>query len=209
MKDLLVYLADADALAFLRSILQKPRALSTRDFSFEILRHPLRDAGMVQSGAELARMKKREYSKALLVWDHHGSGQDHKMSPTEAVTKMQEKLDLYTWSNNSAVVVLSPELEQWLWYCESALCTYLKIEDKVLTRWIKERADTLNSTPDELIARQPKELFEHIMRDKVKRTISPKDFEEIGKLSSVKSLLNCASFRELYDALGDWFPETE
>ncbi len=83
MKDLLVYVADADALAFMRSILNKPQALGIRPVSFDIERHPLRDAGMLQSGAELVRMHKGKYQKALLMWDHHGSGQDHKQSPNQ------------------------------------------------------------------------------------------------------------------------------
>lgn len=51
MKDLLVYVADADALAFLRAILQRHQALGIRPITFDIERHPQRDAGMVHSGA--------------------------------------------------------------------------------------------------------------------------------------------------------------
>ena len=59
MKDLLIYVADADAEAFLRSVLVKHQALGIRAVTFDIMRHPQRDAGMVQTGAELARMQKR------------------------------------------------------------------------------------------------------------------------------------------------------
>lgn len=58
MKDLLIYVADADAEAFLRSVLVKHQALGIRAVTFDIMRHPQRDAGMVQTGAELARMQK-------------------------------------------------------------------------------------------------------------------------------------------------------
>jgi len=50
MKDLLVYVADADALAFVRAVLNRPQALEIRPIVFDIERHPQRDAGMVQSG---------------------------------------------------------------------------------------------------------------------------------------------------------------
>lgn len=58
MKDLLVFAADADAEAFLRAVLSKPQALGIRPVTCDIKRHPQRDSGMVQSGAELVRMQK-------------------------------------------------------------------------------------------------------------------------------------------------------
>jgi len=90
MKDLLLYVADADAQAFMNSLLNKPQALGIRQITFDIERHPQRDSGMVQSGAELTRMKKGKYLKALLTWDHHGSGRDHKQSAEEVRTEMQK-----------------------------------------------------------------------------------------------------------------------
>jgi hypothetical protein len=89
MKDLLVYVADADALAFMKAVLERPPALGIRPIGFGIERHPMRDSGMVQSGAELTRMKKGKYHKALLMWDHHGSGRDHRQAP--GITKLLER----------------------------------------------------------------------------------------------------------------------
>jgi hypothetical protein len=146
MKDLLVYVADADALAFLRSILNKPQALGIRAVCFDIERHPQRDAGMVQSGAELTRMQKGRYGKALLMWDHHGSGRDHKQEPNQVGVEVQSKLDSYSWSTNSAVVVLVPELEQWLWHCENAVAAHCGVTTAELEQWIAERAQKLRST---------------------------------------------------------------
>lgn len=206
MKDLLVYVADADASAFMRSTLNKHQALGIRAISFDIDRHPLRDSGMVQSGAELARMKKGRYSKALLMWDHHGSGLDHKQTPIQAAREIQDKLDTYTWSGNSAVAVLVPELEQWLWHCENAVAAFYGVTTVQLGQWIAERAQRLNSSADSLKQEQPKELFEYVIREKLKRTISPRDFEEIGKRAGIAGLLACDSFRSIVDALRLWFP---
>jgi hypothetical protein len=206
MKDLLVYVADADALAFMRSTLNKHQALVIRAISFDIERHPQRDAGMVQSGAELVRMKKGHYSKALLLWDHHGSGRDHKQEPIQVAGDIQGKLDSYTWSGNSAVAVLVPELEQWLWYCENAVAAHCSVTIVQLGQWIAERAQKLNRSVDALKQEQPKELFEYVMREKLKRTISPRDFEEIGQRAGVAGLLQCNSFRSIVEALRLWFP---
>lgn len=205
MKDLLVYVADADALAFVRSILQRHQALGIRPVSFDIERHPQRDAGMVQSGAELARMKKGRYHKALLMWDHHGSGRDHKQTPVQVGQEIQGKLDTFTWSGNSAVAVLVPELEEWLWFCESAVVAHGGITAGELQQWVQERANKLGRTVAELKTLQPKELFEHVMRERLKRTISPRDFEEIGKRAGVNGLLTCDSFRSIVETLRGWF----
>lgn len=206
MKDLLIYVADADALAFMRSILNKPQALGIRSISFDIERHPLRDAGMAQTGAELARMKKGRYHKALLMWDHHGSGRDHKQSPDQVAADIQEKLDSFTWRDNSAVTVLVPELEQWLWHCENAVAAYCNVTTVQLGQWVAERGEKLGRSVDELKQQQPKELFEHVMRDRLKRTISPRDFEEIGKRAGINGLLSCDSFRSIVETLRVWFP---
>jgi hypothetical protein len=206
MKDLLVYVADADALAFLRAILQRHQALGIRPITFDIERHPQRDAGMVQSGAELVRMKKGRYHKALLMWDHHGSGRDHRQAPNLVAQDIQGKLDSFTWSGNSSVTVLVPELEQWLWFCENAVAAHCGITQAQLDQWVQERSLKLGKTADAMKQQQPKELFEHIMRERIKRTISPRDFDEIGQRASVNALLACGSFNSIALTLQTWFP---
>jgi len=208
MKDLLLYTADADAMAFMRAVLGKPQALGIRPISFDIERHPQRDAGIVQSGAELARMRKGQYHKALLMWDHHGSGRDHKQTPVQVEMDIQAKLDSYTWKDNSAVTVLVPELEEWLWFCEAAIATHCEISLAQLAHWLDERATKLDKTVPTLKREHPKELFEHVMRDRLKQTISPRDFEAIGGQAGIRGLLECSSFSAIVQRLRSWFPVT-
>ena len=207
MKDLLLYVADADAQAFLSSLLNKPLALGIRQITFDIERHPLRDSGMVQSGAELTRMKKGKYQKALLTWDHHGSGRDHKQSPEQVRAEIQKKLDSYTWSGNSSVTIFVPELEQWIWYSESAFMSHLAISADQLNRWLSDLSTKLGKSVDVLKAEQPKETFEYVLRERLKRTISPRDFSDIGKLAGVNGLMACESFRSIVEVLRAWFPQ--
>ncbi len=203
MKDLLVYVADADAQAFMNALLNKHVALAIRPISFDIERHPQRDPGMVQSGAELTRMKKGNYQKALLTWDHHGSGREHKQSPEQVQVEMQDKLDSFTWRGNSSVTIFVPELEQWLWHSESALLKYFGVSKDQLNAWLE---NGFGKDLDKFKAEQPKELFEYVMRDRLKKTISPRDFAEIGKLASVGGLEQCPSFCAIVSALRAWFP---
>lgn len=207
MKDLLLYVADADAEAFIRSMLNKPEALGIREITFDIERHPLRDSGMVQTGAELARMKKGKYKKALLAWDYHGSGRDHRMTPEDLCTDIQRKLDTFTWSENSAVVIFVPELEQWLWFSDNAMLAYYNITSVTLRTWLEERSEKLRKSVDDLKSEQPKELFEFVVRERLKRTISPRDFGELGKCAGVGRLMACASFRSIVEKLREWFPQ--
>ncbi|MDR3088533.1 MAG: hypothetical protein LBU39_01775 [Desulfobulbaceae bacterium] len=161
---------------------------------------------MVQSGAELTRMKKREYHKAFLFWDHHGSGRDHRQTPEQTRAEIQEKLDSFTWKRNSAVIIFVPELEEWLWRCESALLSHWRIAEDQLQAWLNERAEKLDMTLEALKSQQPKELFEYVMRERLRRTISPRDFAEIGKQAGITGLSECGSFRLFVDVLREWFP---
>ena len=167
---------------------------------------PANAEGFIREWRELTRMKKGRYSKALLLWDHHGSGRDHKQSPDQVAQEIQAKLDSFTWSANSATTVLVPELEQWLWFCESAVAVHCGVSALQLRQWVEERSIKLSRTVDALKQMQPKELFEHIMRERVNRTISPRDFEEIGQRASVNALLACGSFSALVQTLRAWFP---
>ena len=162
---------------------------------------------MVQSGAELTRMRKGQYRKALLAWDHHGSGRDHKQSPDVVRNEVQKRLDSCTWSENSAVTIFVPELEEWLWYCENALLAYWGISTEDLGAWLDERANKLGKSVATLKTEQPKELFEYVMRERLKRTISPRDFEEIGRRAGIKGLMACDSFLSFTRVLKRWFPQ--
>ena len=206
VKDLLLYVADADAAAFMTGVLNKPQALEIRPITFDAERHPQRDNGMVQSGAELARMKKGKYQKVLMAWDHHGSGREHRYSPEEVRKDVQGRLDSYTWSGNNSICIFVPELEQWLWFCESALLAHCGITESQLGIWVASYAEKKRTPVDTIKKSEPKELFEHIMYDCLRRTISPRDFEEIGRRASVTKLMNCESFRDIILVLRSWFP---
>lgn len=205
MKDLLIYVADADAEAFLRSVLGRHQALGIRVITFEIMRHPNKDAGMVQTGADLARMQKGRYAKLLMLWDFHGSGRDHRQSASELAGEIGGKLDSFTWSGNHAISVLVPELEQWLWHSEPALAAYGGLSVTELQAWAAEVATKSGRPIESWKQENPKELFEKLMKERLKRTISPRDFEHIGERASIRQLEACASFRAIVDALRAWF----
>ena len=207
MKDLFVYTADADAQQFLKSILNRPQALSIKPIEFHVERHTGRDSGMVQSGAELARMQKKAFRHALLTLDHHGSGRvGPGRLPQDIINEIQGKLNKFSWSDRSSVVIFVPELEQWLWHAENAMLAHFELTGNLLNSWVDDRAKKLGRSVEDLKTNQPKELFEYIIRDRLRRTISPRDFEEIGKRAGVDGLMKSQSFAAIVNLLRCWFP---
>lgn len=206
MKDLLVFAADADTGAFMRSTLNRPEAVDIRRITFDIQTHPRRDSGMVTDGPELARLVKGRYHKALLICDHHGSGREHKQTAAQVATEIGERMDGVTWAGNHAVSVLEPELEQWLWHCESALARHLNVTLDQMQDWAEGFARRAKQTPEAVRRASPKELFEDIVKVRLKRTISPRDFEHIGRQASVPGLMACPSFARIVQTLRAWFP---
>jgi hypothetical protein len=136
MKDLLVYTADADAMAVMTAILARPLSLGIREITYDVKRHPGRDSGMYQTGAELARFEKGKYRKVLLMWDHHGSGRDHLETPEACVSAVERKLDDITWSGHRSAVVIDPELEEWLWHNTTSVHRHCGITQEQLLEWM-------------------------------------------------------------------------
>jgi hypothetical protein len=206
MKDLFLLTADADALAFMKSILSRHEALGIRPIIFEAMRHPMRDSGVIKDGPETARLYKGKCDKALLLWDYHGSGHESRYSAEGSAIKIQERLDGVTWSENSGAVAVAPELEEWLWHSVPSVAAYFRVEQSKLTDWMDEYATKNRSTFEKVTKDLPKELFEFICIDKLKRSISPSDFEGIGKIAIINELQGSDSFSKILLSLRNWFP---
>jgi hypothetical protein len=114
MKDLFVLTADADMQAVFRSVLARPDALGIRAIDFDVDRYYRRDSGVYTEGPEFLRdeRKSRDFHRFILALDHHGSG-CHKR-PADCAGILQTRLDSCSFTNRSAVIVIEPELEEWL-----------------------------------------------------------------------------------------------
>ena len=205
MKDLFVLTADADAMAAMRSVLQRHMSIGIHPVTFDVDRHTMRDSGLVKDGHVFVRRYKGKYHKVLLIWDHHGSGLD-SLEPPVSMKLVQDGLDRVTWQGDSGAVVLVPELEEWLWHNEASLCRRLGISTADLQIWVDEYSRKKNTTVARVKQEQPKELFEYVCIEKAKRTISPKDFEEIASIASLVDWQNSVSFRAIVSLLQSWFP---
>ena len=114
MKDLVVLVADLDAENAICAILARSKAMEIRPLSFDKIRHSGRDAGCRKDCVEFLRRYQGTHSHALVVFDLHGSGREAQ-DQRSLEEEIEKRLADSGWNDRAAVVVLTPELETWVW----------------------------------------------------------------------------------------------
>jgi hypothetical protein len=104
-------------------------------------------------------------------------------------------------------VVIVPELEEWLWHDKDAIGQHVRADAHTLADWIADFARKDDRSPEEMIARHPKEALEHVM-GKGRRTTSARYYEAIAQSAHLDCWQNSPSFAELTAVLRNWFPPT-
>lgn len=115
MTDLVVLVPDKNAEYAIRGILARYQSLGIRPVTAEILSHPAHDPGCFANAPEFLLFAVRKAAHALVVFDHHGSGQDHTMDRNSMEADVEQRLAAAGWEGRSATVVIAPELENWVW----------------------------------------------------------------------------------------------
>jgi hypothetical protein len=207
MKDLFVLTADSDMEALLRAVLARHRDLQIHPLSFDVRRFTGRDSGMVKEGPEIARVmiSKTEYSRLILIWDHHGSGW-HDLRPAEAVTRIEQRLNGVTWTDRSAAVVVVPELEEWLWHCPTTIAQHLDLNSAAFDELTARAAVQIERSRERCCRELPKELFELIFYYKSRRKPLPEDFRMLGSSANLSNWVRSESFDRFVGILRAWFP---
>jgi hypothetical protein len=162
---------------------------------------------MVKEGPEIARfmVKKTEFSRMILVWDHHGSGWE-KFKPDEAVTRIERRLDGVTWTDRSAGVVIVPELEEWLWHCPSSLARHFGSKAADFEATTTGALSQMNLTRERCCREKPKELFEAVLYQLERRKPLPEDFEMLGSSCNLTKWIGSETFARFVEKLRAWFP---
>lgn len=112
-KDLVILVADKNMEAAIRGLLQRPEALGTRPLLADVFVHPYRDPGVLHGAQEFLAPLTARYAHALVIFDLQGCGREE--SAEDLSQEAQSRLDGVGWSQRSAVIVLDPELEIWVW----------------------------------------------------------------------------------------------
>lgn len=200
MKDLIVLVADKNMQFAMQGGLERPESLGTRPISFDFRQHPGRDGGARTNGAQVLALEKARFSHALLVLDHEGSGAG-ELGALALETQLDEQLKS-TWSDRAKAIVITPEVDIWMWGSDNKLAEVLKWPRQESIRdWLRDAGFdvTENGKPQ-----RPKEALEAVFRV-CKRPRSSAAYQQIA---AGISLARCEdpAFLRLRDQLQRWFP---
>ncbi len=115
MTDLVILVPDRSIEYAMRGILARPKSLGIRPVTVDMHSHPAHDSGCFADAPEFLLFAVNQAAHALVVFDHHGSGQEHTMDRTTMEADVEQRLSAAGWEGRCAAVVIEPELENWVW----------------------------------------------------------------------------------------------
>ena len=201
-KDLVILTPDKNWEAALQGIFSRHRSLGIRQITAETLRHPRKDPGCVHEGVRFLSTYSSQYNYGLLMFDHEGSGRE-QTHPQELQTELNETFARSPWGDRATAVVLSPELEAWIWSGSPHVDEVAgwRGRQPTLRHWLVEGGWF---SQGEVKPTRPKEAFEAALREAHK----PRSSSLYQQIAERVSLERCEdpSFLELKDILRKWFP---
>lgn len=193
--------ADKNIEHALRGLLQRPPALGIRPISFDLFTHPRHDAGCVHGAADILAPLAAQYSHALVVFDHDGSGRE-TMEPNVLADEVERDLAARGWADRAGVVVIAPELEVWVWSnsLHVADCLGWGSRADELRLWLAQQA---HWPVDAAKPPKPKEAMEAALRQ-VRQPRSSAIYARIATRVSLRGHAEPA-FVRLTSVLAHWF----
>ncbi len=202
MIDLVVLVPDKKLDFTMRGILARHHSLGISPIVVEIHTHPEHDHGCYGNAPEFLQFAIMQARYALVVFDHHGSGQDHRMDRIEMEEDLENRLVMAGWRGRSAAIVIAPELESWVWSDSPHVDTILgwsnrmpPLRDWLVRRRIIDRSDT--KPP------HPKEAMLAALRE-VRKSQTSKIFSDLATRVSFDRCTDDA-FLKLKRVLKEWF----
>ena len=199
-KDLIVLVADRHQERTVSTLLTKrPQSLGIREvpIDLDIRRHPEHDPGVFHKAGRFLSIFARRYQHALVLIDAEWGG----LSAEKIEEKIQDDLNENGWEGRSAVIVIDPELEIWVW------STSPHVPRLLGTNWetIKDLGYQAGYWQEgETKPSRPKELLEVVLH----RTRKPRSGTLYQQLAEKVGLSRCQddSFRRFREVLQGWFP---
>jgi len=133
--NLLLVVPDRNWEAVMGAILARPEALAIQPVPWVIRRHPGKDSGVCRKGAQLAASLSRQHTHALLIFDHDGCGD--RRPPAEIERRIRGELKRH-WADRGEAVVVSPELELWIWRARAQIARELGITKSEMLLQLEE-----------------------------------------------------------------------
>ena len=204
-RSLIVLAADKHIKASLETLLERRRTdLAIGDITFEVYRHPQSDPGCRTKAAEFLRSFIRQYRYALVVFDWDGCGS--KSAPESIQAAVEQDLGRNGWKERSKVVVISPEVETWVWSSSEQVAQALGWAEGLgrLRSWLEDRG--LWSAGD-LKPADPKKAMGQALRHR-SRVRSSALFSDLAASVEFERCGDRA-FKELIGTLQTWFPRSK
>lgn len=203
MKDLVVLAADKDLKMGLDALFERHQALGIRPILWDVFIHPEHDPACARRGVEFLENFVTRYQHALLIFDYHGCGLEHCVTPEQLKKQLDEKLKNGPWGLKARTIILVPELESWVWSDSPQVDNALRWQEKNLTlrQWLR-RNNWLQDETDK--PQQPKEALDAALRHTA-QSHSASLFKRLAEKVSVKRC-NDPSFVCLCHTLREWFP---
>ena len=202
MKDLVILAADKDLEHALKGLLGRPEALGIRPIEADIFVEPEHDPACALRGVDFLANLSEQYGHGLLIFDHKGSGRE-ATPPRDLQAGLNEALATSGWDERARTVVLSPELETWVWSDSPHVdvVTGWRNRSRKLRLWLIEQNYLQEG---EIKPRRPKEAFAAALRE-AQKPRSASLYQQIAEKVSLRRCTDTA-FLELRRLLSDWFP---
>lgn len=201
-QDLIVLVADRDMRSVLEQVLKRPLSLGMRPVESVVISESLHDPACAIGGVQALTEYEGGFDHAILMFDHEGSGREQE-SPQEIEASLDAEFQRSAWDDRARTVVVSPELEVWLWGGSPHVDRFIGWTDRPfsLRRWLAETGWWPRDAPKPL---RPKEAFQAATRETgvAART---RVMEKIARRASLRRCSDRA-FLRLRDTLREWFP---
>ena len=201
-RDLVVLVADSQQKHTVATLLTRRQpSLGIRqvtiDIDSDIFPHPERDPGVFKKAGRFLSVFAQRYQHALVLIDAEWGG----LSVEQIEEKIQDDLNKNGWEGRSAVIVIDPELEIWVWAQSPHVPRLLGMD------WegIKNLGHQMGYwQEDETKPSRPKELLEVVLH----RTRKPRSSALYRQLAGTVGLSRCqdSSFLRFREILQEWFP---
>lgn len=179
---------------------QRHDSLGIRAIRCSVLTHPRRDPGCLRESPQILQTYLTRASRALVVFDWEGSGREERTA-SELEVEVTEMLEAQGWAGRCAVIVITPELESWLWTSSPHVSRILGWGDdySALVSALEARGfNFVDGKPD-----RPKEAVEACLRERrIQRSSAL-----YGEIAARVSLTRCVdpAFKKLRSSLVEWF----
>lgn len=199
--DLVSLAAGKNESATLKTLLAKRQdSLGIRRVTHHPLVHPRRDPGCLNESAAILQTFINRAAHALVMFDWEGSGREDRTA-SELEAEVEADLERNGWEGRCVAIVVTPELETWLFNDSRHVPRALGLPDdyqQFVADLAHEGVAFTGGKPD-----RPKEIVESILeRNRVQRSSSL-----YADLAENVSLTRCQdrSFLKLRTKLTEWF----